>query len=171
MREPDAARAAKRPLGGDVIIPALGCGLTVYYFVSTGDLVFEAKATGLVIGVVLIAFCAGLFARLLVQLAAGRGSLGLGELVANHPFNRQRLALAVLAVLFVATIHWVGTTLGLFLLLVGSMWTMGVRRLRTLLAVATVTAAVVHLLLISLLGSRLPLGLLQYLVSAPPSGA
>jgi len=164
-------RASARPLGAEFIIPVLGCGLTGYYFVSTVELVWEAKATGLFVGVVLIVLCAIHLVRLSLQVAAGNGGLGLGELVADNSFNRQRLALIVLTALFVVTIHWIGTTLGLFLLLVGGMWSMGVRRVRTLVAVAFITAAVVHLLLISLLGSRLPLGMLQLLVSAPAGGA
>jgi hypothetical protein len=102
--------------------------------------------------------------RIGLQVAAGTGNLGLGGLVDNNLFNRQRLVLIVLVALFVATIQWVGTTLDLFLVLIGCMWTLGVRGVRTLVGVAFVTAAVVHLLLITLLGSKLPQGVLVNLI-------
>jgi hypothetical protein len=128
--------------------------------------VWEAKATGLVVGVVLVALCAAHVVRLGVRIATGAGGLGLGDLVANDAFNRQRLALIVLAAVFVATIHWVGTTLGLLLLLIGSMWVMGVRSVRALIGVALTTTAVVYVLLIHLLNSRLPRGPIEALLAA-----
>jgi len=127
---------AREPLGADFIIPTLACGLTAYYFVSTIDMVWEAKATGIVIGVVLAAMCVAHVARLGLRIAAGRGSFSLGELISNDLFNRQRLGLLVLVILFIVTIQWVGTTLGLFLLL------------------------------IYLLGSRLPKGVIEKLVDS-----
>lgn len=158
-------------LGADFIIPALACCLTAYYLVSTVDLVWEAKATGIVVGLVLIALCVAQFARLGLAIAAGSGSLRLGDLITNNLFNRQRLALLVLVILFIATIQWVGTTLGLFLLLIGSMRLLGVRRIRTLVGIAFTTAALVHLALITLLDSRLPQGVLINLLSTTLGGA
>ncbi len=90
----------------------------------------------------------------------------LGGCIGDALFNRQRLGLLVLAILFIATIQWVGTTLGLFLLLVASMLVMGVRSPRVVFGVALLTAAVVYLLLIYLLGSRLPHGVIENVLSA-----
>ena len=45
---------------------------------------------------------------------------------ADTLFNRQRLALVVLVALFIIALPWTGTTLGLFLVLIASMWTLGV---------------------------------------------
>lgn len=173
MSNPDleSERGPRTALGADVIIPVLACGLTAYYFVSTLDLVWEAKATGIFVGIVLIALCAVQFVRFGLQIAAGRASLSLGDLTDNTLFNRQRLALLIMVALFVGAIEWVGTTLGLFILLIGSMWVMGVRSVRTLVGVAFVTAAVVHLVLITLLGSRLPQGVLINLIWPGAGGA
>jgi hypothetical protein len=173
MSDPDLEpeRASSAALGADLIIPVLACGLVVYYFASTVDLVWEAKATGLFIGAVLVAFCIAQFVRLGLRIAAGEGSFDLGELTSDNVFNRQRLALVVLAALFVTTLHWVGTTLGLFLLLICAMWVLGVRSLRALIGVAFATAAVVHLVLIYLLNSRLPQGAIERLLGAVWGGA
>jgi hypothetical protein len=174
MSHPEVGSSEPQPraaLGADFIIPVLACGLTLYYLVSTVELVWEAKATGMVIGLVLIALCVAQFARLVLRIRAGDGSWRLGELINDDTFNRQRLGLAAMVALFVVTIHWVGTTLGLFLLLIGCMRLLGVTRIRTLVGVAAVTAAVVHLALITLLGSKLPQGVLKDLFAAAFGGA
>ena len=169
--EPESAPAARPALGGDLIIPVLACGLAAYYFGSTVELVWEAKATGIFVGVILVALCATQFVRMGRQVVAGAGSLGLGGLIARTEFNKQRFGLLALVALFVVTLPWVGTTLGLFLLLVAGMWLLGVRSVRALIGVAAVTAATVHLLLITLLNSRLPQGVLQTLQAALSGGA
>jgi hypothetical protein len=168
LSDPDLApvNESRAALGGDFIVPALACGLAAYYFGSTVDLVWEAKATGLVVGGVLVALCAAHVVRLGVRIATGTASLGLGDLVANHRFNRQRLALIALVALFVTAIHWVGTTFGLLLLLIGAMLVTGVRSVRALLGVALTTTAVVYGLLIRLLDSRLPRGPIENLLGA-----
>jgi hypothetical protein len=103
---------------------------------------------------------------MIVAIAHGYGTFGLGDLVEASTFNLQRFGLVALVAVFVATLQWVGTTLGLFLLLIGSMLVMGVRSVRTLLAVAGVTTAVVYLLLIYLLNSRLPRGSVETLLAS-----
>jgi hypothetical protein len=146
------------PLAADFILPLLACGLTAYFFVNTVDLVWEAKATGIFIGIILALLCVAHMVRMALRIMAGRNIFSFGELFDNHLFNQQRLALFGLMVLFIVTLPWVGTTLGLILLLAGSMLVMGVRDIRPLLGVSFVTAGTVYVLLIYLLGSRLPQG-------------
>jgi hypothetical protein len=59
---------------------------------------------------------------------------------------------------YILTLHWVGATVGLFLLLIGCMRLLGVRSVRTLIGVALVAAVLVHLALVALLDSKLPRG-------------
>ncbi len=167
----EAERGSTAALGSHLIIPVLACALTIYYFVSTVGLVWEARATGTFIGAILIILCTAQFIRFGLRLRRGEGSLGFGSLFEDNFLNRQRLALLVLVALFIIAINWVGTTLGLFLLLMASMRLMGVRSLRTLLAVSLVTAAMVHGLLIYLLGSQLPQGVFKNLFSMALGGA
>jgi hypothetical protein len=49
------------------------------------------------------------------------------------------------------------------------MWVLGVRSIWSLLGVSIVTAATVHFILIWLLGSRLPQGILFAVISPPAS--
>lgn len=165
------AERGKTALGAYFIIPILACGLTIYYLVSTIELVWEAKATGFFIGGILMVLCTIQFVRLGLRVVRGEGSLSLGDLADNTLFNRQRLALLVLILLFIVTLQWVGTTLGLFLVLVACMWVMGVRSLRVLVGVALTTAMVVHLLLITFVGSQLPQGIFKNLFSSLTGGA
>jgi hypothetical protein len=163
MSNPEPARPeppARVPLGGELIIPLLGCGLTFYYLASTTDLVGEAKATGIAIGLVLLALCAAHFIRLGLRIAAGRGTLGTGDLFEDTPFNRQRAGLAAAVAIYIVTIQWIGATVGLFLLLIACLWLLGVRRWRPLIGIALGTAVFVHLSLIVLLDSKLPRGLI-----------
>lgn len=158
---PETGRGAVPALGAYFIIPLLACALTIYYLVSTVDLIWEAKSTGIFIGVVLLVLCITQFVRLGLQIVRGEATLGLGDLVENSFYNRLRLGLLVLAFAFIALLPYVGTTLGLFLVLIAMIRLMGVTNWRVLVAVAFVTAAIVHGLLIKLLDSQLPQGLLK----------
>jgi len=52
--DPEAGRGIKPALGAYFIIPLLACGLTLYFLVSTWNLVWEARSTGTFIGVILL---------------------------------------------------------------------------------------------------------------------
>jgi hypothetical protein len=146
-------------LVAELIIPALGVLLTAYYFASTYNLAWEAKATGVVVGTVLLALCAIHGARVLARARGGRERFGFGNLFADTALNRQRLTLVALTLAFVVAARWIGTTLGLFLVLIAGMRVLGVRSWRQLLGIATITSATVYVLLIWLLNTRLPRGL------------
>jgi hypothetical protein len=152
------------PSGADFIVPVLSVALVVYYSATTLNMAWEAKVTGVLIGAILVPLCLVHMVRLAVAISGAHGSFGFGELLANNLFNRQRFGLVALIVAFIATLEWVGTTGGLFLLLIGCMLVMGVRSVRVLLGVASVTAAVVYVLLIYLLNSRLPQGPVEKLI-------
>jgi hypothetical protein len=158
------------PLGADFIIPLLSVALIAYYSATTAGLSWEAKVTGVFIGAVLGPLCAVHMARLGLAVFRRRATLGFGDLVSNTAFNRQRFGLLALAAAFIAAIEWTGTSLGLFLLLVGCMLLMGVRSPRALLGVAITTTAVVYLLLIRLLNSRLPRGPVETLLGSFTGG-
>jgi len=158
---PDVERGTVPALGAYFIIPLLACGLTIYFLVSTAGLIWEARSTGTFIGVILLGLCAAQFIRLGLKVARGEATLGFGELAENTFYNRLRLGLLVLVIAFVALLPVLGTTLGLFLVLIAMIRLMGVRSWRVLATVAFITSATVHGLLIYLLGSQLPQGLLK----------
>jgi hypothetical protein len=155
----------REPLAADFIIPLLGCGLAGYYLATTTDLVWEARAAGVAVGVPLIAMCVFHMGRTILRIVQGSGSFSGGEMFADTPFNRQRAALVVLVALFIAALPLTGTTLGLFILLVASMWVLGVRSIRVLVTVAATTCAAVYVLLLYLVSSRLPHGPVEWLIA------
>lgn len=158
---PDAGRGTVPALGAYFIIPVLASLLTIYFLVSTAGLIWEARSNGTFIGVILLLLCAAQFVRLGLKVMRGEGTLGFGDLTENSYFNRLRLGLLLLSIAFVALLPVIGTTLGLFLVLIAMIRLMGVENWRVLIAVAFVTAATVHGLLIKLLDSQLPQGLLK----------
>lgn len=157
---------ARTALGADLLIPVMATGLTVYYLLSTRDMDWEAKSTGLLVGTVLLALCAIQFFRLAKVAISGSGGFGFGGLLAATQHNWQRVGLIALTSVFIGTVGWIGTTLGIFLLLLGSLIIMGVRSPRVLLAVPTLTAATVYLLMILLLGTRLPRGIFERMMAS-----
>lgn len=162
----DESRRAdtREPLAADFIIPLMGCGLAGYYLATTTDLVWEARAAGVAVGVPLIAMAVLHMGRMIYRIVQGSGSFGTGEMFANTLFNRQRLALGILIAIFIAALPWTGTTLGLFLVLIACMWTLGVTSIRQLVTIAAATAAAVYVLLIYLVNSRLPQGPIEWLI-------
>jgi hypothetical protein len=162
----DAGRGTIPALGAYFIIPSLACALTVYFLISTAGLIWEARSTGTFIGVILLGLCAAQFIRLGLKVARGEAMLGLGELAENSYYNRLRLGLLLLTTAFVALLPVIGTTLGLFLVLIAMVRLMGVRSWRAIFATAFITAATVHGLLIYLLGSQLPQGFLKPVFSS-----
>ena len=155
----------REPLAADFIIPLLACGLAGYYLATTTDLVWEARAAGVAVGVPLIAMCVLHMGRTIYRIVQGTGSFSSGDMFANTLFNRQRLALGVLIAVFILALPWTGTTLGLFLVLIASMWMLGVTSIRQLVLVAATTSAVVYVLLMYLVSSRLPQGPVEWLIA------
>jgi hypothetical protein len=152
-------------LGADLIIPVLAAAFTVYFLVDSTQLVWEARANGTVIGVVLLVLVAVQFVKIALALRDGRGTLRLGELGATDLVQFQRLALLAALAIFIALVPWLGTTLGLFLVMMATMWTLGVCSVRQLIAVALATAITFYLLFIALLQTRLPSGAVEKLLA------
>jgi Tripartite tricarboxylate transporter TctB family len=159
-------RASRPALGADLIIPVLAVAFAIYFLVDTAGLVWEARANGTVIGGILIVLATAQILRIAAAVRAGRATLGLGELAERSPAQLQRLGLVVTLVVFIATIPWLGTTLGMFAVMLVSMWLLGVRRPGLLIGVAFAVAAVVYLLFMALLQSRLPRGIVENLLSS-----
>ncbi|EWY41839.1 hypothetical protein N825_24125 [Skermanella stibiiresistens SB22] len=145
-------------MGADLIIPVLATGFTLYYLITSSNLVWEARANGTVVGVTLLTLIAIQVARVVIQLRRSTGSLGFGDLGRWTPAQAQRLMLIATLIVFVITIPWLGTTLGLFAVMLAAMWILGVRAPSTLLGVALGVSTTVYLLFIVTLGARFPAG-------------
>ncbi|HVL73858.1 MAG TPA: hypothetical protein VM434_18455 [Beijerinckiaceae bacterium] len=167
MADPPPPEPPDRPaLGADLVIPVLAAGFTIYFLVTSAGLVWEARANGTVIGVTLLALIAFQLGRIAIKLRAGRGTLGLGELgYFSSPAQRRRGLLIAILILYIALIPWLGTTLGLFLVMAASMAVLGVRAPKLLVGASAGTAIAIYLLFIAFLQTRLPLGPVEHLLN------
>ena len=156
---------AERPaLGVDLIIPGLAVAFTTYYLVGTLDLTWEAKANGVVVGVLLYVLIALQLVRIGRRVASGEATLGLGALATFDTAQKQRVALVVITALFILTLPWIGVSIGLFLTMLASMWVLGERSWRVLIGLSVLTSATVYLLFVMFLQTKLPTGPIEALI-------
>lgn len=124
----EAPRDPRRPIGQELIIPAMAVGFTAYYFWTVTELAWEAKANGVVIGLVLLVLVALLVIRIGVQMA--RGEVSLRATLGGDPAtDRVRLMLLGLCLAFLVALPLLGTTIALALMLFACMWVLGARHL------------------------------------------
>ena len=154
----------KKPVGADLVIPALALGFAAYFFVSIADLAWEAKANGVVIGSVLVLLIAIQLVRTGIELAKKRADLGFHALWAPRDALGKRIGMVLITVVFIATLNWLGLTLGMLLAMFAALWLMGARG-KTLVIVPLVVSLAVYLLFVALLQSDIPHGPIERLFS------
>ncbi len=146
MRESETGAAAERhgderpALGADLIIPGLALAFTTYFLITTLNLTWEAKANGVVVGIVLYILIAAQLVRIGRRVAAGEATLGLGELARFDTAQKQRIALVVITALFVLTLPWARHQHRPLSHMLASMWVLGERSWRVLLGLSFVTS-------------------------------
>ena len=154
----------KTPVGADLVIPALALAFAAYFFVSIADLAWEAKANGVVIGGVLGVLVALQLARIGLQLARRSGSLSLAALWQPREALGKRVGMVLVTVAFIATLKWLGLTLGLLLALFAALWIMGARG-KALVILPLAVSAAAYLLFVALLQTDIPHGPIEKLFS------
>ncbi len=163
---PKRSSGSKEPLGADLIIPAAALGFAVYFLFSIADLVWEAKANGLLIGTILVVLVGIQLARIGVQVRKGNASLGFERLWQPREALPKRVGLVLITVAFIVAIRWLGLTLALFLALAAALYLMGVRKPSHLALVPLGVAAAAYGLFIAALDSDLPRGPVEQLLAA-----
>ncbi|WP_237214384.1 tripartite tricarboxylate transporter TctB family protein [Falsiroseomonas oryziterrae] len=161
----DGPGKARKPVGQELIIPALAVGFTLYYFWTVQELAWEAKANGVVIGLLLFGLVAILLVRLGVRVARGEASLRV-TLGGDWETDRVRLGLIGLMVAFLVALPFLGTTITLALMLFAGMWLLGGRHWPTLIGVSVITPLFVWATLIVGLGTRFPVGPFEQAMAA-----
>ena len=154
----------KSPLVADLVIPALALGFAAYFFVSIADLAWEAKANGVIIGGVLVLLVAIQIVRTVIQLARRQATLGFQPLWEPRDALGKRIGMVAVTIAFIATLPWLGLTLGLLLALLAALWIMGARG-RALVMVPLAVATAAYLLFVLLLQSDIPHGPIEKLLS------
>ncbi len=154
----------KNPLGADLVIPALALGFALYFFVSIADLAWEAKANGVIIGGILVLLIAAQVVRIALQVAKRKADLGFSPLWEPRDALGKRVGMVLITIAFIATLNWLGLTLGLLLALFAALWVMGARG-KTLAIVPLAVAIAAYLLFVLLLQSDIPHGPIERLLS------
>src|SRR5687768_6101451 len=99
-----------------------------------------------------------------MELVRGRARLGFEPVWAPRDALGKRVGLVATTVLFIASLKWLGLTLGLLAALFAALWIMGARgKALVILPVAVSTAA--YLLFVALLKSNIPHGPIERLFS------
>jgi hypothetical protein len=153
------------PRGADLVIPALALAFAAYFFFSIAELGWEAKANGVLIGTILLVLIGFQLVLTIRELVQGRASLGMDVLWLPREALVKRLGLVLITVLFIATLKWLGLTLGLYLSLLTSLLIMGVRSRVALVCVPLAIAAAAYLMFILLLQSDFPHGPVEKLLA------
>lgn len=116
-----AAASARRPSGGELVIPVAAIGFTLYFFSTIWNSPWTAQVSAFLIGGILILLCLAFLVRTALELRQGEASLRLGGLVGREDLRTGRLWLALATVGYVLLIDWGGFTLTTFAFLVVGM--------------------------------------------------
>ena len=161
---------AAAPLGADLVIPLLALAFAIYFFYSINGLVWEAKANGAIIGTLLVLLVVAQLVRIGLAVARGKGKLRTDALWQPRDVLGKRIGMVLITIVFIATLQWLGLTLGLLLGMLASLWAMGVRRPKILFGISVVVAAAAYLLFIAALDSAFPHGPIENLIAAVRKG-
>ena len=91
--------------------------------------------------------------RIGLALARGEGDLGTGPVWQPREVLGKRIGMVVITAAFVATLPWLGLTLGTFLALAAGLYLMGIRNRKVLIVLPAIIAATLYLLFVAVLDS------------------
>ncbi len=156
----------RRQIGGELVIPALAFGFTLYYIGTVLDSPWSAKVNAYMVGSVLVVLVLVFFARALRELLQGRATLGVSDLLAPYDILAKRLAFMAISLGYLVVIQWLGFTLTTFLFLAASMLVLGGGRRPVLCLVsAAVMASVALGVFVVLFEKRFPKGPIENLMA------
>ena len=104
-------------------------------------------------------------ARIGYNLARGRGSFSFEPLWRPREVLGKRIGMVLVTIAFIATLPWLGLTLGLFAGMAAALWVMGVRRPGLVVGISASVAAACYILFIATLQSEFPHGPVEQLLS------
>jgi len=156
---------ARRPVGGELIIPIAAVALTLYYLTTIIDSPWEAQVNAFFVGSILIALVAILLIKVGRALVTGQASLGLGALIQPVAVAPKRLIVLLLAIGYVTVIEWLGFTLTTFVFLAAAMLVLNEgRRIGLVLGLAAGLALGGWILFVVLFQTRFPKGPFEQLM-------
>jgi hypothetical protein len=155
----------KRQMGGELIIPLLALGFTLYYISTVINSPWTAQLNAFMVGSVLIILVLLFFGYAAREVLQGRATLGASNLFAPYDILPKRLGFISISLGYLILLPWLGFTLTTFLFMAGSMMLLGgARRPVVYVVAAAVMAAIALLVFIVLFQKRLPKGPVEYLL-------
>lgn len=165
MADQSQKKREPRPIGGELVIPAVAVAFILYYFWTITDVPFTAQASALFVGTVLILLCVILFVRIALAVRRGEVSLGVGRLVEPVSFVPKRLILLALTLTYIFVVRWLGFTLTTFLFLALSMTVLNDGNRKGFIIALSATLSIVGwLLFVVAFDTRFPAGPFELLV-------
>jgi hypothetical protein len=165
MADSQQEHGRRKPIGGELIIPAVAVVFSIYYLWTIVDVPFTAQASALFVGTILIFLCVALFIRTALALRRGEVSLGIGGLIEPTSFVPRRLVLLGLTVAYIFVVPWLGFTLTTFLFLALAMTVLnGGRSKGFIAALSAVLAIGGWLLFVVAFETRFPAGPFEMLM-------
>lgn len=110
-----------RQIGGELVIPIVAVGFTLYFFTTIWNSPWTAQVSAFMVGGVLLTVCAIFFVRCTLWLSRGEGTLGFGNVFTMDDIRTGRIGLLLTTIGYVAFIDILGFTLMTFLFLAISM--------------------------------------------------
>jgi hypothetical protein len=157
----------KRQMGGELIIPLLALGLTLYYISTVINSPWTAQLNAFMVGTVLIILVLLFFGYAAREVLQGRATLGVSNLIAPYDILPKRLGFIAISLGYLLVLPWLGFTLTTFLFMACSMMLLGgARRPVVYVVSAAVMAAIALLVFVVLFQKRLPKGPVEYLLQA-----
>ena len=158
---------ARRPAGGDLIIPIAAVVFTLYYVTTIIDSPWEAQVNAFFVGSILIILVAILLIRMGLALKAGAADLRIGALIEPVAIAPKRLILLLLAIGYVAALEWLGFTLTTFVFLAAAMLVLNNgRRAGFIFGLAAALALGGYVLFMVAFQTRFPDGPFEWLMGA-----
>ncbi|WP_439122331.1 tripartite tricarboxylate transporter TctB family protein [Marivita sp.] len=110
-----------RQIGGELVIPIIAVGFTLYFFSTIWNSPWTAQVSAFMVGGILLLVCAIFFVRCVIWLSRGEGTLGFGNLFTIDDIRTGRIGLLITTIAYVMFIDTLGFTLMTFLFLAVSM--------------------------------------------------
>lgn len=162
----DRPSVKKAPRGADLVIPALALVFAVYFFISIADLAWEAKANGVLIGIILLILVALQLVRIGREVARGEADLRTDPLWRPRDVLVKRIGMVLITVVFIAAMDRLGLTLAVWLAMTAALAVMGVRKRSILLWLPLAVATAVYVMFVAVLDSAFPRGPIERLLAA-----
>ncbi|MDA1089986.1 MAG: tripartite tricarboxylate transporter TctB family protein [Proteobacteria bacterium] len=156
----------KRSIGGDMVIPVVALGFTLYYFSTIIDSPWTAQVSAFFIGTILIVLAAVFIFKSVAKVRLGEAGFGFSKLFSKADITSGRLSLFIVTVLYILLIEWGGFTLTTFGFLFSGMLVLSKGRDKGFIALLSAGLSLVgYGLFIIVFETRLPHGPFEWLMA------